>query len=130
MAKKHKKALAKSISWRLLSSATTFGITYAVLGSLQSAGLITLIEAVFKTILYYTHELYWQGKSRWFISRRREKAKVEVYDSKRLVAMGAEEAYMGSFESMKAAKNWSIKNRKLFEGKPIYKELHERSENA
>lgn len=62
MNKNHKKALAKTITWKLISSTVFFLIVWLGGLDLSKAGTLTLIDFVVKTILMYGHELAWQGK--------------------------------------------------------------------
>jgi len=55
-----KLALAKTISWRVVASFTTFLIAWAYTGELDTGILIGSSEAVVKMFLYYGHERVWE----------------------------------------------------------------------
>ena len=56
-----KKTLCKTITWRIIASATTFTIAYFIQGEIESAGLITLMDTLSKTLFYYMHENAWEN---------------------------------------------------------------------
>lgn len=49
----------KSITWRLVSTTTLFGIAWLVTGSVQTGGGVALIHALVTVVLYVPHELAW-----------------------------------------------------------------------
>jgi len=51
--------LAKTITWRLVASATTFSLVYIFSIDLTIAGTITIVEFFLKMLLYYLHERAW-----------------------------------------------------------------------
>ena len=60
----HARSLAKTISWRLVATAITFGLAYLWLGNVaESAGLAVLANGV-KGVMYYGHERVWNAL-RW-----------------------------------------------------------------
>lgn len=52
-------AIAKTITWRILATTTTFLIAWALTGDLTAGAAIGGIEAVAKMGLYYWHERAW-----------------------------------------------------------------------
>ena len=58
------RSIAKTISWRLTGSLSTFVISYLILGSFLIAGLIAIVQVTANTILYYIHERIW-NKIHW-----------------------------------------------------------------
>ncbi len=56
-----KKSLMKTISWRIIATATTFVIGWIVTGSVLAGGAIASIEFWAKLALYYAHERAWSG---------------------------------------------------------------------
>lgn len=54
-----KRHLAKTITWRIIASGTTFAITYAVFGDIKAASGIAVVESALKMVLYYYHERTW-----------------------------------------------------------------------
>ena len=58
------RSIAKTVSWRLTGSFSTFVISYLVLGSFLVAGSIAIIQVTANTILYYVHERLW-NKIKW-----------------------------------------------------------------
>jgi uncharacterized membrane protein len=59
-----KRSLAKTVSWRLTGSFSTFLISYIVSGDFTVAGSIAVIQITANTILYYIHERAWD-RVRW-----------------------------------------------------------------
>lgn len=61
------RSIAKTISWRITGSFSTFIISYFILGSFLIAGSIAVVQVTANTILYYLHERVWNkigwGKS-------------------------------------------------------------------
>ena len=53
------RSFAKTVSWRLTGSFSTFMISYLILGSFSIAGSIAVIQIIANTILYYLHERVW-----------------------------------------------------------------------
>ena len=53
------RSIAKTISWRLTGSFSTFMISYLILGSFSIAGSIAIVQIIANTILYYLHERVW-----------------------------------------------------------------------
>lgn len=53
------RSIAKTISWRLTGSLSTFAISYIILGSFLIAGSIAIVQVTVNTILYYIHERVW-----------------------------------------------------------------------
>jgi uncharacterized membrane protein len=58
------RSIAKTISWRLTGSFSTFMISYLILGNFTIAGSIAIIQIVANTLLYYLHERVW-NKINW-----------------------------------------------------------------
>ena len=58
-----KRHIVKAITWRVVASATTFGLAYLFFKDDPDAGekatLVALIEGALKLILYYYHERFW-----------------------------------------------------------------------
>jgi uncharacterized membrane protein len=54
-----KRHILKSISYRLLSTATGFIIVYFSTGSLKIGATFSFIEIIYKPIQYYIHERVW-----------------------------------------------------------------------
>jgi uncharacterized membrane protein len=53
------RSLVKTISWRILGTSVTFGISWLVTGNFTVAGSIALIQLVLNTIFYFIHERVW-----------------------------------------------------------------------
>ena len=53
-------ALAKTVSWRVLATTTTFLIAWAVTGDVSAGAAVGGFEAVAKMALYYGHERAWE----------------------------------------------------------------------
>lgn len=64
MIETNNRSIAKTISWRLTGSFSTFMISYLILGSFAVAGSIAVIQVIANTLLYYLHERVW-NKINW-----------------------------------------------------------------
>lgn len=64
MIETNKRSIAKTISWRLTGSFSTFMISYLILGSFTIASSIAIIQIIANTLLYYLHERVW-NKINW-----------------------------------------------------------------
>lgn len=56
----HVRTLLKTITWRVLATATTITIAYFVFGDIKNALKVGGIEFFAKMIIYYFHERAWQ----------------------------------------------------------------------
>jgi len=56
-----KRTLAKTITWRVTASLTTFSIAWILTGDLLIGAFIGSIEAIVKIFLYYYHERIWNN---------------------------------------------------------------------
>ena len=54
-----KKSLAKTVSWRIVATFTTFVISWLITGSIAIGLGIASIEFWTKLVLYYFHERIW-----------------------------------------------------------------------
>ena len=55
----HWDSLARALSWRVVATATTALIAYAITGEIDTALLIGGIEFFLKIGIYYLHERVW-----------------------------------------------------------------------
>lgn len=55
--------LAKTLSWRVLASLTTFALAWLLTGDMAIGATIGGSEAVVKMVLYYVHERAWHRLS-------------------------------------------------------------------
>jgi len=62
------KSIVKAITWRLIASATTFGLAYLFFHkdpyAAQKASGVAIAEAFIKMLLYFFHERLWE-RIRW-----------------------------------------------------------------
>ena len=58
-----KRTIAKTITWRILASLTTFIIAWILTGDLLIGASIGSLEAIAKIFLYYFHERIWTNLS-------------------------------------------------------------------
>ena len=56
-----KRTLAKTMTWRVTASLTTFLIAWILTGDLLIGASIGSIEAITKIFLYYFHERIWNN---------------------------------------------------------------------
>ncbi len=54
-----KRHIAKTVTWRIIASATTFTFVYVVFGDVKAASGIMVMESILKMVLYYYHERMW-----------------------------------------------------------------------
>lgn len=54
-----KRHLAKTISYRLVSSAIGFFVMYFTTGSIKAGAIFSFAEILYKPIQYYIHERIW-----------------------------------------------------------------------
>ena len=54
-----KRTMAKTITWRITASLTTFLIAWILTGDILVGASIGSIEAIAKIFLYYFHERVW-----------------------------------------------------------------------
>lgn len=70
----HLRSLLKAVSYRVIGTLTTAGLTFAVTGSIGAALTMGAIEPVAKILIYYFHERAWQlvpkGSIRHLFSRK------------------------------------------------------------
>jgi len=55
----NKRAAAKTLSWRVISTVTTVVCVLLITGSLAAAGVYAVIDTTIKTALFYAHERMW-----------------------------------------------------------------------
>ena len=60
----NQRSIAKTVSWRVAGSLSTFSISYLVTGSFGVAGSIAVVQMIVNTLLYYFHERIW-GNIKW-----------------------------------------------------------------
>ncbi len=58
------RSLAKTISWRFIALAMTFGFSYLWLQDVSSSISLALSVNLVKTVAYYLHERWWNAL-RW-----------------------------------------------------------------
>ena len=56
------RALAKSVTWRLISMLITGVVVFLVTGSLSITGSIVAVTGGIKTVLYMVHDWLWERK--------------------------------------------------------------------
>lgn len=55
-----KKAILKTISWRIIGTIDTFVVSWILTGNLSLGLAIGGVEVISKLILYYFHERIWE----------------------------------------------------------------------
>ncbi len=56
----HKRSIAKTITFRVISSVVTMLLVYYFSGNWTMAGTIGILDAVLKLFIYYFHERAWE----------------------------------------------------------------------
>lgn len=59
-----RRSVAKTISWRVTGSLSTFLISFIVSGDFVVAGSIAMVQITVNTVLYFIHERVW-NKIKW-----------------------------------------------------------------
>jgi uncharacterized membrane protein len=59
-----KRTVIKTMTWRVLGTASTFFVSYLVTGSWSVSSGIAIIQMVVNTVLYLAHEKVWNAV-RW-----------------------------------------------------------------
>lgn len=67
-----KRHLAKTVSYRVISTAIGFGIMWAISGSISVGAAFGVAELVYKPLQYYIHERIWY---RWITYGLKDKEK-------------------------------------------------------
>lgn len=53
------RSIVKTITYRIVSMASTGGLAWAIFGAWAIAGAFAVVDAVLNTVLYYGHERLW-----------------------------------------------------------------------
>jgi len=53
------RSLAKTLTWRITGSASTFSIAYLITGSFGVSSVIAFVQMGVNTVLYWLHERAW-----------------------------------------------------------------------
>jgi uncharacterized membrane protein len=54
------RSLAKTVTYRLISSAIGFLVVWALSGNIKASAMFSIAELVYKPLQYYIHERIWQ----------------------------------------------------------------------
>jgi uncharacterized membrane protein len=54
------RSLAKTVTYRLLSSAIGFLVVWTISGNLKTGAMFSAAELIYKPLQYYIHERIWQ----------------------------------------------------------------------
>ena len=54
-----KRHIAKSITYRIVGTLTTIGLTVAAGLPIKWAGIVGIAELVLKPVIYFFHEIFW-----------------------------------------------------------------------
>ena len=55
----NRRSLAKTLTWRITGSASTFTIAYLITGSFGVSSVIAFVQMGVNTVLYWLHERAW-----------------------------------------------------------------------
>ena len=53
------RSLAKTLTWRITGSSSTFAIAYLITGSIGASSGIAVVQMAVNTVLYLIHERAW-----------------------------------------------------------------------
>ena len=75
--------IAKTISYRIISTLIGFGIMWWVSGSIKVGAAFGVAELIYKPIQYYIHERVWYKHIKFglFESKQPEKSEVRIVES-------------------------------------------------
>ena len=54
------RSLAKTVTYRLISSAIGFLVVWALSGNVKASAMFSVAEFIYKPLQYYIHERVWQ----------------------------------------------------------------------
>ena len=54
------RSLAKTVTYRLISSAIGFLVVWVLSGNVKASAMFSIAELVYKPLQYYIHERIWQ----------------------------------------------------------------------
>ncbi len=55
----HIRSIAKALSWRVIATLVTFFVSWFLIGSVETAAKIGLLDTFIKFAAYYLHERAW-----------------------------------------------------------------------
>jgi uncharacterized membrane protein len=55
-----KRSLAKTVTYRLISSAIGFLVVWSLSGNFKTGAMFSVAELIYKPLQYYIHERIWQ----------------------------------------------------------------------
>ncbi|MCF7954469.1 MAG: DUF2061 domain-containing protein [Phycisphaerae bacterium] len=55
----HIRSIAKALSWRVIATFVTFSVSWVMIGSVETAVKIGLLDTLIKFATYYFHERAW-----------------------------------------------------------------------
>ena len=58
------RSLAKTLTWRITGSASTFIIVFLITDSFNASSSIAMLQIIINTVLYWTHERVWE-RTQW-----------------------------------------------------------------
>ena len=73
-----KRHIAKTISYRIISSGIGFLTMWLVTGSIEIGAAFSIIELIWKPIQYYIHERVWYKHIKFGLSESKQPLKSEV----------------------------------------------------
>jgi uncharacterized membrane protein len=59
-----RRTLAKTVTWRITGSTSTFTIAYLLTGSVGLSSSIAVVQMIVNTFLYYAHDSAW-NRVKW-----------------------------------------------------------------
>jgi uncharacterized membrane protein len=66
---RRRRHIAKTLSYRILSTASSFLIVYAITGSFKVGTTFSIFELVYKPLQYYIHERIWYKHIRYGVEK-------------------------------------------------------------
>jgi len=85
------RSLVKSVTWRLVATATTFLVAYSLLGTWYESVSVALLANGIKFLMYYLHERAW-NLANWGIQETRERFFLERKYLEEMLSHALEEA--------------------------------------
>jgi uncharacterized membrane protein len=72
----YKRHIAKTISYRILSSGVGFLIMYVATGSIKIGAMFSIAELIYKPIQYYIHERIWYKYIKFGLTKQEKESDI------------------------------------------------------
>lgn len=73
-----KRHIAKTISYRVVSTLIGFGIMWSITGSIKIGAAFGVAELIYKPIQYYIHERVWYRWIKYGLKEKKQNYKISI----------------------------------------------------